>query len=102
MFNGLYNFSCFMRKHKFMPMRSTKVWWRSSLRGIVVWSTPCLSAVKVTENLISIPEIGEERAIFLLSFTCNYVVSVRSGFLFPIGAWDRLRHFIVALPGPSI
>ena len=26
--------------------------------------------------------VGKERAIFLLSFTCNYVVSVRRGFLF--------------------
>ena len=31
----------------------------------------------------SITSVGEERAIFfLLSFTCNYVVSVRRGFLF--------------------
>ena len=30
----------------------------------------------------SITSIGEERANFLLSFTCNYVVSVRRGFLF--------------------
>ena len=27
---------------------------------------------------------GEERAIFMLSFTCNYVVSVRRDFLFPL------------------
>ena len=29
-----------------------------------------------------ITSVGEDRAIFLLSFTCNYVVSVRRGFLF--------------------
>ena len=29
-----------------------------------------------------ITTVGEERYIFLLSFTCNYVVSVRRGFLF--------------------
>ena len=42
--------------------------------------------------------------MFLLSFTCNYVVSVRGvvwGPL-PLGAWDRPRYFIVALLGPSI
>ena len=29
-----------------------------------------------------ISSVGEERAIFLRLFTCNYVVSVRRGFLF--------------------
>ena len=29
-----------------------------------------------------ITSVGEERAYFLLSFTCNYVVTVRRGFLF--------------------
>ena len=47
-----------------------------------------------------ITSVGEESAIFLLSFTCNYVVSVRRGLL--LGDWDRMCYFIVALPGPSI
>ena len=44
----------------------------------------------------SISSVEEERElIFLLSFTCNYVG-------FSLGAWNRLRYFIMALPGPSI
>ena len=46
----------------------------------------------------SITSVGEERAICLLLFTCNYVVSVWRGFLF---LWV-LRYFIVALPESSI
>ena len=38
-----------------------------------------------------ITSVREEMAIFLLSFTCNYM-----GFPLP------LRYFIVVLPGPSI
>ena len=49
-----------------------------------------------------ITSVGEERAIFLLSFTCNYVVSVSEGFSLPLGVWDRLLYFIAALPGPSM
>ena len=45
----------------------------------------------------SISSVGKRELICLLSFTCNYVVSVRRG-----GAWDGLCYFIVALPGPSI
>ena len=30
----------------------------------------------------SIPRLGKRELICLLSFTCNYVVSVRRGFLF--------------------
>ena len=44
-----------------------------------------------------ITSVGEERADNLLSFTCNYVVSVRRDFLFLL-----VHYFIVALPGPSI
>ena len=33
---------------------------------------------------------------FLLSSTSNYVVSL------PIGTWDSLHYFILALPVPSI
>ena len=51
----------------------------------------------------SITSVGEERELIcLLLFTCNYVVSVRRGFPLPLGAWDGLRYFIVALPEPSI
>ena len=39
--------------------------------------------------------VGEERAIFLLLFTYNFVVSL------PLGTW-LLRYFVVALAGPSI
>ena len=35
----------------------------------------------------SITSVGEERAICLLSFTCNYVVSFRRGFLFLLVLW---------------
>ena len=44
---------------------------------------------------------GRERASCVLSFTCNYVVSVWRGSS-PLNAWDGLRYFIVAFPGPSI
>ena len=50
-----------------------------------------------------LPRFGKRELIYLLSFTCNYVVSVRRGFLFlSVGAWDGLPYFIVALPEPSI
>ena len=49
-----------------------------------------------------LPRLGKIELICLLLFTCNYVVSVWRGFLFPLGAWDGLRYFIVALPEPSI
>ena len=48
-----------------------------------------------------LPRLGRRELIYLLLFTCNYVVSVLRGFLF-IGALDGLSYFIVALPEPSI
>ena len=45
--------------------------------------------------------LAKRELVYLLLFTCNYVVSVRRGFV-PLGAWDGLRYIIVALPGPSI
>ena len=42
-----------------------------------------------------ITSVGEERAIFLLLFTYNFVVSL------PLGTWYGLRYFVVALAGPS-
>ena len=50
-----------------------------------------------------LPRLGKRELICLLLFTCNYVVSVRpERFPLPLGAWDGLRYFIVALPEPSI
>ena len=69
-----------------------------------------------------LPRLRKRELICLLLFTCNYVVSVQRGFKsgiclliapvsvhyfsftfpLPLGAWDRLRYFIVALPEHSI
>ena len=40
--------------------------------------------------------------VCLLSFACSCVVSVRGGVPLPLGAWNGLRYFIVAIPAPSI
>ena len=45
--------------------------------------------------------LGKRGLVCLLLFTCNYVVSLER-FTLPLGAWDGLRHFIVALPEPFI
>ena len=50
----------------------------------------------------SITSVGEERAylsavVYLLLCGCCL-----ERFLLPLGAWDGLRYFIVALPEPSI
>ena len=49
-----------------------------------------------------LPRLGKRELICLLLFTCNYVVFVFEKFPLPLGAWDGLRYFIVALPEPSI
>ena len=49
-----------------------------------------------------LPRLGKRGLICLLLFTCNYVVSVFERFPLPLGAWDGLRSFIVALPEPTI
>ena len=49
-----------------------------------------------------IPRLGKRELVCLLLFTCNYMVSVWRGFLLPLGAWDGLCYFIVALSEPSI
>ena len=50
-----------------------------------------------------LPRLGKRELICLLLFTCNFVVSVGGGGVpLPLGAWDGLRYFIVALPEPSI
>ena len=46
--------------------------------------------------------VGKRELICLILFTCNYVVSVGEVSSSSLGAWDGLRHFIVALPEPSI
>ena len=49
-----------------------------------------------------LPRLGKRELICLLLFTCSCVVSVWGGDPLPLGAWDGLRYFIVALPEPSI
>ena len=49
-----------------------------------------------------LPRLGKRELFCLLLFTCNYVVSVFKRFPLPLGAWDWLRYFILALPEPSI
>ena len=44
--------------------------------------------------------LGKRELICQLLFTCNYVVSVQR-FHIPLGAWDGLHYFIVALPEPT-
>ena len=48
-----------------------------------------------------LPQLVKRELICLLLFTCNYVVSVGE-FPLPLGAWDGLHYFIVALPEPII
>ena len=55
-------------------------------------------------SLISglITSVGEERAIFfaiVYMLLCGFCLE---GFPLPLGAWDWLRYYIVALPGPFI
>ena len=50
---------------------------------------------------ISNTSVGEERVIFLLSFTCNYVV-LFSGVSSSSWCLGWAAFFILALPGPSI
>ena len=49
-----------------------------------------------------LPRLGKRELICLLLFTCNYVVFCLERFSLPLGAWDGLRYFIVALPEPAI
>ena len=48
-----------------------------------------------------LPRLRKRELIFLLLFTCNYVVSVGE-VSSSSGASDGLRYFIVAFPEPSI
>ena len=47
-----------------------------------------------------IVRFGKRGLVCLLSFTCNHVVSVQSGFLLVLGMGCVI--LIAALPGPSI
>ena len=53
-------------------------------------------------TVVSVGEEKERELICLLSFTCNYVVFVRRGFLFLLVLGMGCTFFIVELPGPSI
>ena len=46
-----------------------------------------------------LPRLGKRELICLLLFTCGFCLE---RFPLPLGAWDGLRYFIVALPEPSI
>ena len=58
----------------------------------------------------TITSVEEERIVFLLSITlCVFLLLFLLLFLFlfergplPLGAWESLRHFIVAFPETSI
>ena len=47
---------------------------------------------------VSITSVGEERACLSSIVYCFFL----GGGGFPLGAWDGLRYFIVALPALSI
>ena len=49
-----------------------------------------------------LPRLGKRELVFLLLFTCSFVVSVSWRFLFLLVLGMGLRFFIVALPGPSV
>ena len=49
-----------------------------------------------------LPRLGNRELIHILLFTCNYVPVSVGEVSFPLGAWDGLHYFIVALPEPSI
>ena len=46
--------------------------------------------------------VGEERANFSAIVYLQLCGFCSEGFPLPLCAWDGLRYFIVALPGPSI
>ena len=50
-----------------------------------------------------LPRIGKRQLVFLLLPSLLVAVWFRlERFSLPLSAWDGLRYFIVALPGPSI
>ena len=50
----------------------------------------------------SITLVGNERANFVCYCLLVIIWFLLERFLLPLGAWDGLRYFIVALPQPSI
>ena len=50
----------------------------------------------------SITSVGEERANLSTVVYLQLCGFCLERFLLPLGAWDGLRYFIVALPEPSI
>ena len=50
----------------------------------------------------SITSVGEERANFSAVVYLELCGFCLERFTLPLGAWDGLRYFIVALPEPSI
>ena len=50
----------------------------------------------------SITSVGEERASLSAVVYLQLCCFCSERFTLPLGAWDVLRFFIVALPGPSI
>ena len=44
-----------------------------------------------------LPRLGKRELIWLLLFTCNYVVCLER-FPLPLGAWDGLRYFYCGTP----
>ena len=49
-----------------------------------------------------LPRLGKTELVFLLLFTCSFVVSVSWRFLFLLVLGMGCAFFIVALPGPSV
>ena len=68
-------------------------------KSTTFWDNPRIQGVAY-----QLPRLGKRELICLLSFTCtcNYVVSVRRGFLFLLVLGVGCFFFIVALPGPAI
>ena len=58
------------------------------------------SYITVVDQL---PRFGKRELICLLFLTCNYVCGFcLERFPLPLGAWDGIHYFIMALPEPSI
>ena len=66
---------------------------------VVLYSIASYSLYAVVDQL---PRLGKNELVFLLLFTCSFVVSVWWMFLFLLVLGMGCAFFIVALPGPSI
>ena len=57
--------------------------------------------VSCSESIIS--DGSERESYFFFAIVYLYLCGFYlSGWQLPLGAWDMLRYFMVALPGPSI